>query len=327
MDISAPMRAALVGLPTVIQAGIASLVSDAQIVGTYKTVEELQTASVDVDVVIMDARGPSAGYVTGAEDVAAATDGGFRVLLLSGEHDPLVLLAHLSAGAAGVVFHRDDAATLAEAIQEVSVGRRYVSASSPELRTAWDGGRSMTPMQRQMVFARADRETFRAAAARLGITQRTAEEFFALAQRRLTAEPLPPDLPIPRQPDIGGVMTAPLRFPDDLPDWGSRKADYEHEPLVTRTGDGFTVAVTYHHTVVTIFMTNPELNYAETTGPGELDGEQDRPIVGGVRDTSPAFLRRLWQLGYPFRVFPIVTDYEASFVEDGEPTDGLMWTE
>ncbi|MDQ1734137.1 MAG: hypothetical protein QOH56_388 [Pseudonocardiales bacterium] len=328
MDVSARTRVAMVGLPTVIQAGIASLVPEAEIVGAYENLGDLLAEPAVVDIVIMDVRGSSASYVSGAEEVAAAVDAGYSVLLLSGERDLLVLLAHLSAGTGGVVFHRDDRDTLADAIQEVGAGRRFVSAPSSVLHSACKLGLSLTPRQRQMVFARADKETFRSAAVRLGMSQKTAKEFFASAQRKLAAEPREPGTPgHAGEPRVGALMTAPLRFPDDLPEWSSRKADYDHEPLVTRTGDGFTIAVTYHHTVVTIFMTNPELNYAETTGPGELDGEQDRPIVGGVRDTSPAFLRRLWQLGYPFRVFPIVTDYEASFVQDGEPTDGLMWTE
>lgn len=118
-------------------------------------------------------------------------------------------------------------------------------------------------------------------------------------------------------------MTAQLRFPADLPLWGSRRGDYEGEPLVTRAEDGLTIAVNYHHTVVTMFMDRPEFNYAETVGSGTLHGEH---VVGSIRDTAPAFLRRVWELGYPFRVMPIVTEYEATFVEDDEPMTGVMWT-
>lgn len=105
-------------------------------------------------------------------------------------------------------------------------------------------------------------------------------------------------------------MAAHLRFPADLPLWGSRRGDYTSEPLVTRAENGYTIAVTYQQTFVTVFMDRPELNYAETVGSGTLLGEE---MVGSIRDTSPAFLRRIWELGYPFRVMPVVTDNEATW--------------
>ena len=70
---------------------------------------------------------------------------------------------------------------------------------------------------------------------------------------------------------------------------------------------------------------NPDTTpQVDSTRYDTLHGEH---MVGSIRDAAaPAFLRRLWELGYPFRVMPIVTEYEATFAEDDEPMPRVMWT-
>lgn len=124
-----PVRVALVDDHSYLRAGLIATLNgfeDIDVVASVPTVEALdEHTGVRPDVVVLDLY--LGQELSGVPAVRHLCRQGHRVLLVTGERDPGVLLAAIRAGALGFLSKSGDASTLRSAIRATAAGECLVS--------------------------------------------------------------------------------------------------------------------------------------------------------------------------------------------------------
>ncbi|WP_406832835.1 response regulator transcription factor [Pedococcus sp. KACC 23699] len=190
----AKVRIACVDDDTLIREGLAHLLPQVEVVGTYPRVEDLLADRPAADVALVDLwlRAPEGEpvHAHGMHGVHAVAQAGYRVLIYTNERRRHVLAGCLAAGASGIVHKSEPLPALREAVAAVASGGVVITTALAGLVEVVDRrGRigRLSPRQIEVLRARARGESYRSIGARLFISPKTAEEYMAEVTRRFSA--------------------------------------------------------------------------------------------------------------------------------------------
>lgn len=187
------IKVAVVDDHVVVRRGVTAVLEHEPLLRVLRTAasaEELLTAGVlDVDVVLLDVdlRNDS----DPAENVAALTAAGVRVLLYTSEQRPALLRRVLAAGALGLVLKDDDEEDLRAAVLAAGRGEIHVNSElAAEILADPVGGVGLSPREREVLTLLAAGLTWSGVASALGISVSTARTHMAHVLQAFESEGL-----------------------------------------------------------------------------------------------------------------------------------------